>query len=438
MPTRCAMSQISPRVRILLAVVVVLGLAYFIVLRPHPQSSTTAPPAPAAAATAPAATHAVVTSSSSSANLPPGVGGLVRDVAKAQGAVAESAAGEAKDGAPLSGANAQQAAQAGRIATAGGVSLSTGEPTASASHSAAAGATKLATTTSLTTSVSVSRGAHGVHTTITVRPVRTTVVATHGAKATATAKPKAVPNPLAPALAVETELKQGKTVAVLFWDPAGSDDQAVHSALESLVKRHGSLVVHLATADQAADYGTITSAEQVLETPTILLMRGKSVEQITDLQSTTDLRTYIAQIDAGGANVAEVPSFTSLDSGSTRAQYVVRVNKMCTSAGYKVYTFDGDAQHDVSQFEQLINRDVTIVNRIAALGPPAADRAYINSIKHSNRDGIHDLVLAVTDTAKGNLAQARADELGAQTNADNVQAMLANYGLVACVPPTAR
>ena len=375
------MSQITPRVRILLAVVVVLGLGYFIVLRPHAQNnSTSTPPTPAAAAPAPPVSAKAPASNS---HLAPGVSGRVNHPTKAQ--------------------------------------------TPPSDHGTVT--PKPATSTTLSTSVSVSSGANGFSIHLRVLPSK--------GKGAAAAKPAAPANPLAPAMAVESELKTGKTVAVLFWDPAGSDDQAVHSALESLVTKHGSLVVHVATADQAADYGTITSTEQVLDTPTVLLMRGKSVEEITDLQSATDLRTFINQLDAGGANVAQVPNFTALDSGPSARAYLTNANRMCTSA-LSSFAAKPDPNSTPALLASVLASEEGVTSRLVSMGPPRADRGYVTSIRQVSVDGAQEATSSSRFTSARNDAAARAAELGAQTNYDDLTSMLENYGLVDCVVPASR
>ncbi len=73
--------------------------------------------------------------------------------------------------------------------------------------------------------------------------------------------------------AVERQLQQNKTVLILFWNPNGYDDTVVHGELPA-VQRYGrgSVVVHYASAKQVGEYGTITNAVQVNQTPTLLIV----------------------------------------------------------------------------------------------------------------------------------------------------------------------
>jgi hypothetical protein len=86
---------------------------------------------------------------------------------------------------------------------------------------------------------------------------------------------------------VEAELKQGKVVAVLFWNPKGAVDATVrrelHKARGSL---HGKLAVHVARSSEVGSFGNFTHTVQVYSTPTILLINKQggtsSLSGLTD------------------------------------------------------------------------------------------------------------------------------------------------------------
>jgi hypothetical protein len=108
---------------------------------------------------------------------------------------------------------------------------------------------------------------------------------TSAAKSASTTKPATA----APTMqvAVEHQLQQGKTVLILFWNPRGSDDVAVHKELP--VVQHalgGKIAVHYASAGQVGAYGTITHAVQVTQTPTLLIVNPHG--QTTVLTGLTD------------------------------------------------------------------------------------------------------------------------------------------------------
>jgi hypothetical protein len=86
---------------------------------------------------------------------------------------------------------------------------------------------------------------------------------------------------------VEHELKQGKTVLILFWTPHGSEDVAVHQQLPVVQHKLGKKVaVHSARASQVGDYGTVTHAVQVNQTPTLLIVNRRG--QTTTVTGLTD------------------------------------------------------------------------------------------------------------------------------------------------------
>ena len=86
---------------------------------------------------------------------------------------------------------------------------------------------------------------------------------------------------------VEGELKQGKVVTILFWNPKATDDVAVQRELQSAGHAlGGKVVVHEARASQVGSFGAITRAVQVYQTPTILIVNKHG--QVTTLAGLTD------------------------------------------------------------------------------------------------------------------------------------------------------
>jgi hypothetical protein len=86
---------------------------------------------------------------------------------------------------------------------------------------------------------------------------------------------------------VESELKQGKVVAVLFWNPKGVVDATVRRELRAAAGTlHGKLAVHVARSGAVGSFGSFTHTVQVYSTPTILLVdtngKTKSVTGLTD------------------------------------------------------------------------------------------------------------------------------------------------------------
>jgi hypothetical protein len=86
---------------------------------------------------------------------------------------------------------------------------------------------------------------------------------------------------------VEAELKQGKIVTILFWNPKGTDDQAVNHQLQSVgSKLRSSVAVHDALASQVGSFGTIIRGVKVYGTPTVMIInkhgQAKTLTGFTD------------------------------------------------------------------------------------------------------------------------------------------------------------
>jgi hypothetical protein len=69
-----------------------------------------------------------------------------------------------------------------------------------------------------------------------------------------------------------------KVVVLLLWNPKGVDDKAVKSAVDSLPRRGGNVRVFTDTSRHASRYVRITSATNVSQTPTLVVVnrRGKA------------------------------------------------------------------------------------------------------------------------------------------------------------------
>ncbi len=261
------LKQISRPFQIALVAVIVLFALWLVVLRHHASSessSSSASSAQPATSPQPAASSSSAGSSGSSGSSAspsstytgsaPGVGGLTRAIAKARGAVAQS----------------QQNAQR----------LQSKEQQASSATSAAqATAAKPASSTSAKSSAAV-----------TPAPARAKAAPQSAAKPSSGAASSATRVKAGiPALQsqVEAQLKHGRLVAILLWNPKGSVDKLVRSNLQGAERSFpGKLAVHVATSGQVGSFGTFTRTVQVYSTPTILLINPKgatsSVTGLTD------------------------------------------------------------------------------------------------------------------------------------------------------------
>ena len=73
---------------------------------------------------------------------------------------------------------------------------------------------------------------------------------------------------------IETGLSQHKVVAVLFFNPAAADDQAVKHELAAIPARGGKVVKLAVPLSEITRYPVITNQVQVTESPTLVLIDG--------------------------------------------------------------------------------------------------------------------------------------------------------------------
>jgi hypothetical protein len=270
-------TQISRPFQIALGAVALLLVIWLVALRGHSAGGGSTSSAPTAASTpAPSSGSAPSTSGvGASGGAPasgtpaspggiyhgsaPGVAGLTRAIAKARGAV------------KLSEQNAQQLQRKSAQASSAAPSSATATATASTAAPSRPGATGSSASTQSTASPSQPAGAKSA----TPAP----------ATATGTA-PNVASTPAKQSL-VESELKGGRTVIVLFSSPTGSVDAVVRGQLALLtLSRNRGIAVHYASPGEVGAYGTVTRSLQILQTPTILVIspsgRTKTLTGLAD------------------------------------------------------------------------------------------------------------------------------------------------------------
>ncbi len=255
------MSQISRPFQIALVAIVALALVWLVFLRGHSSSSESSSSTasssaqPATAAQPSAASSSGSTSAGSGGSKAgstpyhgsaPGVAGLTRAITKARGAVAQSQR-EAKAQSGSAGAQGSSASGSTRSSHAGSPSSSSGAGAAPSAKAAPGEASSAK---------------------VTGAPVQEA--------------------------AVQSQLKAGRTVIILFWSPRGAADRAVHlelQVLKALDKKFGGkdnkeLAVHYAHASEVGQFGTITRSLQILQTPTMLVIspsgNTKTITGLTD------------------------------------------------------------------------------------------------------------------------------------------------------------
>jgi len=257
------MTQLSRPYQIALLTMALLVGVWFLALRghaaptPEPASSSSAPAPTAAGEAKAAATPTPVQSGTA-----PGVSGLTRAINKAHEAVATSQ----QNAKQLEGSSAQ---------------ASSTSPAATTSPSPAAAAPAA------------------------VKPAPSTHAAVKHAATTHSAPAKHAPTvkrhpavAVSPQVAVEAELKQGKTVAILFWNPKSSVDQAVGRELEAAARTLGrKFVVHETGPGQVGAFGSITRDVQVAQTPTILIItKAGRTAVLTGLTDTYSIAQAVQEL----------------------------------------------------------------------------------------------------------------------------------------------
>ncbi|HWX96987.1 MAG TPA: hypothetical protein VNZ01_09045 [Solirubrobacteraceae bacterium] len=245
------MAQISRPFQIAFAALALFALVWLLALRGHSTSSGSASSAPASSPS-PAAPSSVYHGSA------PGVEGLSRAIAKAHGAV------------DTSQQNAQQLRERSAQASGEAASASAGGTTAPKATTAPSASSAPSVTASHTHAKTVAPAGTAVHS--PAKPVRS--------KAPTGAPPSMQ-------LKVEAELKRGKIVTILFWNPKATDDQAVNHQLQAVGgKLRGSIAVHDALASQVGSFGTIIRGVKVYGTPTVMIInkhgQAKTLTGFTD------------------------------------------------------------------------------------------------------------------------------------------------------------
>lgn len=253
------MTHISRPFQIALAALVLLVAVWFLALRGHSgESSSSSSSSPSSASSSPASPSA--SQSAPGGGTPaskgrvyhgsaPGVEGLSRAIQKARGAVAQSQ---------------QSAKQQSSAQSSSGAQKHNTQTQTSQSHSAK----------------------------------QTQVQQKQSQQAQNSQQSKAASGVPAMQLVVEGELKHGKVVAVLFWNPKGAVDATVRRELRTAGRaQHGKLAVHVARSNQVGSFGSFTHTVQVYSTPTILLINAKgSTSSLTGLTDAFSIGQAIKEV----------------------------------------------------------------------------------------------------------------------------------------------
>ncbi len=284
------MAQLSRPYQIALGAIVVLALVWAVLLRGHSSSpestastpSTTASQAPAKAASAAKAPSSSASSESSANALgereakeaatptpvykgsAPGVEGLTRAISKAHEAVGTSQRYDQK----IENKSAQASNEAPTSAAAAATP-------STAPSSSVASKTSPATTTKQPSSTKNSKPSSSSD--------PTGADSTQALRATS---------------AVESELKAGKTVLILFWNPGASDDVAVRSQVKvAQANLKNAVAVHYALAKEVSNFGSITRDIPINQTPTLLIVStNKQVTTLTGFPDAFGIEQAVAEV----------------------------------------------------------------------------------------------------------------------------------------------
>lgn len=310
------MSQLSRPYQIALVALALLAAVWFVALRGHSSSTqagsgstsgSTGSSASASATSAAAEAKAAAAPSKVYHGPAPGVEGLTRAIDKAHGAVAQSQreAHRVETSEPPASSAAGSGSSSGSAASSSssGSSASHGPSSGAAFHSASSAAGSSASpASSSSASSSHVAGSSSSHVAGSSSHPSLASPSETASRSSAKAVPShsAGPSPAAGAsrahpkasglrmqALVEGELRAHKVVLILFWNSRGAEDAAVHSALPAVQRAlRGKVAVHYATAGQVGEFGTVTHAVQVTQTPTLLIVNERG--QTTVLTGLSD------------------------------------------------------------------------------------------------------------------------------------------------------
>jgi hypothetical protein len=271
------MAQLSRPFQIGLAAVALLAVAWLLLLQGHSGAPTS--PAPVA----PATTHVTDATAPSAAT-------------KSKGAAPSKTGSHAS--APAAARHAKATAKAHGASS---TSKSTAQQLEHKSSPAASVTTKHTTTAATTappaakatpaakapTAASTHSSSSATSTTKASAPAKTTTPGSAAKSATGATREHAV----------EAALARGQIAFILFWNPKGADDVAVHRAL---VQIRGNRSLHVdvqeASAGEVAAFGTITRGVQVYGTPTLLVLnKSGQVLTLTGVQPASAIEQAIQE-----------------------------------------------------------------------------------------------------------------------------------------------
>ncbi|MEA2138653.1 MAG: hypothetical protein QOG56_1803 [Solirubrobacteraceae bacterium] len=100
--------------------------------------------------------------------------------------------------------------------------------------------------------------------------------------------------------AVMRDVRRGKVVVLLFWNPDAPDDIAARGALRDLDLHGGKVVVHVVPITRVAQYASITSGVKIAQSPTtVVIGRKRHTRVIVGLTEPREISQAVGDALAG-------------------------------------------------------------------------------------------------------------------------------------------
>jgi hypothetical protein len=99
---------------------------------------------------------------------------------------------------------------------------------------------------------------------------------------------------------VKKALDRNKVVVLLIWNPKGSDDKDVKSAVDGLSRRNGKVAVFTDRPENIAKYTSITAVENIAQSPALIVVnRDEVARKATGYLDSVTVDQYVVDALAG-------------------------------------------------------------------------------------------------------------------------------------------
>jgi hypothetical protein len=116
-------------------------------------------------------------------------------------------------------------------------------------------------------------------------------------KSKVTPTPKSATTSTDPSAAIIASAQSGNVEVVLFYDPAGSDDQHVFKAVQQVDTRDGTVKVHAYKISEVGKYTALTQDVAVNVAPTLIILSPKlDAWRITGYTDTSEINALVGAI----------------------------------------------------------------------------------------------------------------------------------------------